>query len=189
MMGLLRGIPRFLRNLKEFKNRIKRKLCFSRNKEDNVMIWPLKIAKIIMVLGFLAVIFVIAVWLYEKRRNRGGGVAERPAPPPKQASDADKQLNLELRKKAQRIEQEMVLLIGGKTGMSMLKYEYMHPVSPEAAEACRESFMKKQKRLKEAYKEYYALRDRARNLPEGAGPQINTLQKESLYVELMNETL
>ena len=107
----------------------------------------------------------------------------------KQVSEEEEAKWRELYKKARELENQMVLLIGGKTGMDALRSGYRNPESTLMIDMYRDKFNAKQKRLKEAYEEYYALKEAVDQLPEACGKRIGKLLNDEHYQELIAEKL
>ena len=150
---------------------------------------------IIWVLLFVCVIGLV-MFLLKKKENMGtkqireieknsSKVQDKEI---RQATEEDKQKWKTCYLEAERLADEMILLIGGKTGMVMQRHFYLHSDKAVTMEECRDNFLKKQKRLKEAYKQYYVLKKEIENLPEDAGKRLEILEQDDLYQELMNET-
>lgn len=139
--------------------------------------------------------YALSAWFGKnrgKQEKKNAPTSPQRAAPAKDAgavSEQDKARWRELYDKAQRLEEEMVLLTGGKTGMVVQKDAYLHPETPAAAKMYRNNFMMKQKRLKEAYEEYCALRAAVEQLPEACGRRLRALRDEELYLDLIHEKL
>ena len=105
------------------------------------------------------------------------------------ASEQEKQNWKEWYDKAKKLSNEMMLLTGGPSGMVRLKDLYEEAEDKFVVSECKESFMRKQKRLKEAYVEYYKLKEQIDKLPNDAGRRIETLRNDELYKKLQEEIL
>lgn len=139
--------------------------------------------------------YAVSAWFGKnrgKQEKKNAPTTPQRTAPAKDAgsvSEQDKARWRELYNKAQRLEEEMVLLTGGKTGMVVQRGAYLHPETPAVAKMYRNNFMTKQKRLKEAYEEYYALKAAVEELPEACGKRLRALRDDKLYLELIHEKL
>ena len=107
---------------------------------------------IIWVLLFVCVIGLV-MFLLKKKENMGikqireietnfSKVQDKEI---RQATEADKQKWKTCYLEAEHLADEMILLIGGKTGMVMQRHFYLHSGKAVTMEECRDNFLKKQK--------------------------------------------
>lgn len=146
------------------------------------------ITKIIIVMVIIG-LGIAAALIRSSGKREQKPTRSDPKPVETHDPEEDKKLWRELYSKAQRLEQEMVILTGGKTGMVVQKDRYQSEPGALAAEEYRENFMIKQKRLKQVYEEYCSLKKSIDRLPESAGERLPLLRDEALYVELINTKL
>lgn len=163
---------------------------------------PVKIliALVIIVLGIAALVIRS---LSKREKDSKPPLTKTPTPAPRKAAadketadraadraaDDQRQQWERWYSRAQRLEEEMTLLCGGKTGMVVLRDRFLEAFGTPLAEEYRESFMIKQRRLKETYDEYCTLKRKIEGSPQNAGRHIGPLRDEALYVELINEKL
>ena len=82
------------------------------------------------------------------------------------------------------LEQRMIKLVGGTTGMVQLKNRIA--ADPDGnTEVLRSSYREKKARLLELYNQYQQLMAEAERLPTGDGPALRALQDEDLYEKLL----
>lgn len=82
------------------------------------------------------------------------------------------------------LEQRMIKLVGGTTGMVQLKNRIT--ADPDGnSEVLRSSYREKKARLLELYNQYQQLMAEAERLPTGDGPTLRALQDEDLYKKLL----
>ena len=141
---------------------------------------------VLLLLAVLVILGVVILAVISRKPGQDSKAKGAAAPG---ASEADRIRFREWSSRAQRLEQEMVLLAGGKNGMVVLREAFRNPESPQMAEEYRESFLAKQRRLREACDEYEDLRRKAAALPEGSRRSLPPPADWELYEELLRETL
>lgn len=107
----------------------------------------------------------------------------------REATEAEKKIWRENYSRAQRLEQEIILLVNGESGMMAQREELCRGNGTLIQEMQRQNFLLKQEKLKEAYQEYYTLKKKIEELPESVGTRVKALEDDQIYQELMNVKL
>ncbi len=105
------------------------------------------------------------------------------------ASEKEKQNWKNWYDEAKKLSNEMMLLTGGPSGMVRLKDLYEEAEDKFIVSEFKDSFIRKQKCLKEAYAKYYKLKKQVDDLPDDAGRRIEMLRNDELYRKLINTKL
>lgn len=146
------------------------------------------IKSVIIIYILICGIAALAVGLKRKKGNTRDNRPDKKSFSHKSMEEQQKRRR-ELYSREQEIVQEMILLIGGKTGMIMLREMYNDTKGTPESRFYRDSFLRKQRILKEKYEEYLSVHKMLGEYPQDPVNPLTDLKDEELYKELIRVKL